>query len=89
MANSHVLVETSASIMEVVDNEISASLYAARSDCWMLDSRVTHHIMPHRSDFSDYTPTKGTVRLGDKSTQDQMCFISIGMLTGKVLPLTS
>src|SRR6267142_3231760 len=31
-ANSHVLIETSASIMEVIDNEISASLYATRSD---------------------------------------------------------
>src|SRR6266850_6665039 len=31
-ANSHVLVETSASITEVADNEISASLYATRSD---------------------------------------------------------
>src|SRR6267142_485049 len=68
-------------------------------------------ITPHRSDFSDYTPTKGTVHLSDKSTQDQigigsviikspqgvritlsnvlhilgvqMCFISIGALTGK------
>src|SRR6266850_5694492 len=32
LANSHVLVETSASITEVADNEISASLYATRSD---------------------------------------------------------
>src|SRR6267142_6227029 len=71
LANSHVLVETLASITEVVDNEISASLYAAQSDHWMLDSGATHHIIPHRSDFSDYTPTKGTVCLGDKSTQDQ------------------
>src|SRR6267142_3032419 len=71
-ANSHTLVETSASITEVADNEISASLYAARSDQWMLDSRVTHHITPHRSNFSNYTPAKGTVRLGDKSAQDQI-----------------
>jgi len=27
--------------------------------------------MPYQSDFSDYTPMKGTVCLGDKSTQDQ------------------
>ena len=45
-ANSHVLVETMASITEVADNEISASLYAARSDHWMLDSGATHHITP-------------------------------------------
>jgi hypothetical protein len=32
LANSHVLVETMASIMEVADNEITASLYAVRSD---------------------------------------------------------
>jgi hypothetical protein len=31
-ANSHVLVESLASIMEVADNEITASLYAVRSD---------------------------------------------------------
>ena len=55
-ANSHVLVETMASIMEVADNEISASLYAMWSDRWMLDSGATHHITPHRSDFSSYTP---------------------------------
>ena len=66
-ANSHVLVETMASIMEVTDNEISASLYAAWSDCWMLDSGATHHITPHKSDFSSYTPQTGSVRLGDKS----------------------
>jgi len=71
-ANSHVLVETLASIMEVADNEISASLYATRSDRWMLDSGATHHITPHRSDFSNYTPAKGTVCLGDKSAQDQV-----------------
>ena len=46
-ANSHVLIETSASITEVADNEISASLYATRSDHWMLDSGVTHHITLH------------------------------------------
>ena len=60
-ANSHVLVETTASIMEVTDNEISASLYATRSDCWMLDSGAMHHITPHRLDFSSYTPQTGSV----------------------------
>ena len=58
--------------MEVTDNEISASLYATWSDRWMLDSGATNHITPHRSDFSNYTPAKGTVCLGDKSAQDQI-----------------
>ena len=71
-ANSHVLVETTASITEVADNEISASLYATWSDHWMLDSGAMHHITPHRSDFSSYTPQTGSVCLGDKSTQDQI-----------------
>ena len=75
LANSHVLVETMASIIEVADNEISASLYATQSDRWMLDSGATHHITPHRSDFSSYTPQTGSVCLGDKSAQDQ---VSIG-----------
>src|SRR6267142_1047594 len=44
-ANSHVLVETSTSITEVVDNEISASLYATWSDRWMLDCVASHHII--------------------------------------------
>ena len=68
--NSHVLVETTAFITEVTDNEISASLYAAWSGCWMLDSGAMHHITPHKSDFSSYTPQTGSVRLGDKSAQD-------------------
>jgi transposase InsO family protein len=38
----------------------------------MLDSGATHHITPHRSDFSSYTPAKGSVCLGDKSAQDQI-----------------
>ena len=58
--------------MEVTNNEISASLYAARSDRWMLDSGAMHHITPHRSDFSSYTPQTGSVRLRDKSAQDQI-----------------
>ena len=72
LANSHVRVETTASIMEVADNEISASLYAAWSDRWMLDSGAMHHITLHKSDFSSYTPQTGSVRLGDKSAQDQI-----------------
>ena len=72
MANSHVLVETSASITEVIDNEITASLYAMWSDHCKLDSGATHHITPHRSDFSSYTPANSSVCLGDKSAQDQI-----------------
>jgi hypothetical protein len=71
-ANSHVLVPSMASIMEVADNEITASLYAAQSDQWMLDSGAMHHITPHRLDFSSYTPQSGSVCLGDKSVQDQI-----------------
>jgi hypothetical protein len=71
-ANSHILVPTTASIMEVEDNEITVSLYTAAKQRWMLDSGATHHITPHRSDFTDYTPIKGTIRLGDKSTTDQI-----------------
>ena len=39
-------------------------------DGWWI-SGTTHHITPHKSDFTDYTPIKGTVHLGDKSTVDQ------------------
>ena len=30
----------------------------------MVDSGVTHHITPHRSDFANWTPAKGVVSLG-------------------------
>jgi hypothetical protein len=58
--------------MEVEDNEITVSLYTAAKQRWMLDSGMTHHITPYRSDFTDYTPIKGTIHLGDKSTTDQI-----------------
>jgi hypothetical protein len=61
--------------MEVEDNEITVSLYTAAKQRWMLDSGMTHYITPHRSDFTDYTPIKGTICLGDKLTTDQ---ISVG-----------
>ena len=70
-ANTHVLEPTTTTIAEV-DNNISVSLYAAAKPHWMMDSGATHHIMPHKSDFKDYTPIKGTVCLGDKSTADQI-----------------
>jgi hypothetical protein len=85
-ANSHVLVETTASITEVTDNEISASLYAARSDRWMLDSGAMHHITPHKSDFSSYTPQSGSVHLGDKSAQDQIGVGSAIVRSPRVVP---
>src|SRR6266404_5550185 len=67
--NSHV-VETTASIQEVND-DMSVALYATSRSCWMMDSGATHHISPHRSDFKDFTPSKGTVRIGDSSTISQ------------------
>ena len=57
--------------MQIDSNDISVSLYATDKPRWMMDSGTIHHIMPYRSDFTDYTPIKGTVRLGDKSTVDQ------------------
>ena len=69
-ANSHVQVP---SIIEIDDNDnISVSLYAADKIHWMMDSGATHHITPHRSDFTDYTPIRGTIHLRDKSTTDQV-----------------
>ena len=73
-ANSHV---QEASIVEI-DNDISISLYAAGKSRWMMDSSATHHITPHRSDFTDYTPIKGTIRLGDTSKADQ---VGLGTVT--------
>jgi gag-polypeptide of LTR copia-type len=71
-ANAHVLEPTTTTMVEVGDNNISVSLYAAAKPRWMMDSGATHHITPHRSDFKDYTLIKGTVHLGDKSTADQI-----------------
>jgi hypothetical protein len=71
-ANTHVLVPTTATILEVEDNDITVSLYAAAKQRWMIDSGTTHHITPHRSDFTDYNLIKGSVCLGDKSTADQI-----------------
>jgi hypothetical protein len=86
-ANSHVLVPTSASIEEVNDN-IGVALYAAERVHWMMDSGATHHITPHRSDFKDYTPCKGSVRLGDKSTIDQVGVSSVIFTTSLGTPIT-
>jgi hypothetical protein len=81
VANSHVLVPSSASIVEVNVN-VGIALYAAQRVRWMMDSGATHHITPHRSDFKDYTPCKGGVHLGDKSTIDQVGVGSVVFTTG-------
>jgi hypothetical protein len=86
-ANSHILVPTSASIEEVNDN-VGVALYAAERVHWMMDSGATHHITPHRSDFKDYTPCKGSVCLGDKSTIDQVGVSSVVFTTSLGTPIT-
>ena len=69
-ANSYVQVP---SIIEIDNNnDISVSLYAADKICWIMDSGATHHIISHRSDFTDYTPIRGTVCHRDKSTTNQI-----------------
>ena len=71
-ANTHVLVPSTASVEEVND-DLTAALYAADAKpCWMMDSGATHHITPCRTDFKDYSLANGTIRLGDKSTVDQI-----------------
>ena len=95
-ANSHQLVPTTASIKEIDkdlvesfdNNSIGVALYAALRDRWMMDSGATHHITPHRSDFSDYTPCRGAVRLGDKSTISQVGVGSVVFTTSQGIPIT-
>jgi hypothetical protein len=88
-ANSHVLVPSTASIKEVdEDNSVGVALYAAEHMHWMMDSGATHHITPHRSDFETYTPCNGTVRLGDKSTIDQVGVGSVVFKTSLGTPIT-
>src|SRR5712672_1374821 len=71
-ANTHVLECTTASITEDND-DFTAALYAADAKTrWMMDSGATHHITPCRSNFKDYSLAKGTIRLGDKSTVNQI-----------------
>jgi hypothetical protein len=71
-ANTHILVPTTASVEEVND-DLTAALYAADAKPrWMMDSGATHHITPCRSDFKDYSLVNGTIRLGDKSTVNQI-----------------
>ena len=87
-ANAHVLVPTTASIVEVNDNELAVGLYTAQSTCWMMDSGATHHMSPFMSDFADYSPCKGSVRLGDKSTVDQVGTGSVIFKTSQGTQLT-
>ena len=71
-ANTHILTNTSASIEEVND-DLTAALYATDAKPrWMMDSGATHHITPCRTDFKDYSLVNGTIRLGDKSTVNQI-----------------
>jgi transposase InsO family protein len=86
-ANTHVLVPTPTSIEEVNDN-VGVALYAAERVRWMMDSGATHHITPHLSDFKDYTLCKGSVRLGDKSTIDQVGVGSVVFTTSLGTPIT-
>jgi hypothetical protein len=88
-ANSHVLVPSTTSIKEVdEDNSVGVALYATERMCWMMDSGATHHITPHRSDFKTYTPCNGTVRLGDKSTINQVGVGSVVFKTSLGTPIT-
>ena len=87
-ANSHVKVDSpstewGASIVEVNDNEVGIALYAAERVRWMMDSGAMHNITPHLSDFKNYTPCQGTVRLEDKSTISQ---VGVGSVIFKTSP---
>ncbi len=86
-ANAHVLIPNTASIEEVND-ELNVALYAAASVRWMMDSGATHHMSPHRSDFADYSQCHGTVRLGDKSTVDQVGVGSVVVKTSRGTRIT-
>jgi hypothetical protein len=89
-ANVHELVPTTASIVEVDNDEtvLRISLYSAECLRWMMDSGATHHMSPQKSDFIDYTPCPGTVRLGDKLTVDQVGVGSVVLKTSEGTQLT-
>ena len=53
-----------------------------------MDSGAPHHITPHRSDFIDYTPCRGTVHLGDMSTISQVGVGSVKFTTSQGIPIT-
>ena len=87
-ANSHVLVPTTASITEVNDDELDVGLYVAERARWMMDSGATHHITPYKTDFADYSPCLGTVRLGDRSTVNQVGVGSVIFKTSQGTQIT-
>ena len=87
-ANAHVPVDTTASIEEVNDDELAVGLYTVQSTHWMMDSGATHHMSPFLSDFVDYSPCNGSVRLGDKSTVDQVGAGSVVFKTSQGTQLT-
>ena len=87
-ANAHVHVPTTASIEEVNDDELRVGLYTASRTRWMMDSGATHHMTPFKSDFADYTPCNGSVRLGDKSTVDQVGVGSVVFKTSQGAEIT-
>ena len=65
--NAHIsVVPTTAAIEEVADdnNNLHVSLYAAARSRWMVDSRATHHITLHRSDFATWALACRSVSLG-------------------------
>ncbi len=87
-ANVHELVSTSASIEEVNESELNVALYSAVRMRWMMDSGATHHMTPHKPDFADYAPCHGTVRLGDKSSIDQVGVGSVVIKSNQGAQLT-
>ena len=56
----------------------------------MVNSGCTHHISPHRSDFSDYTPVTGMVDLGGRAQISQVGSRTVKVRTaaGVLLTLT-
>ena len=70
------------------DDELAVGLYTAQSTRWMMDSCATHHMSPFLSDFADDSPCNGSVRLGDKSTVDQVGAGSVVFKTSQGTQLT-
>ena len=67
---------------------MDVSLCTAAKPHWLMDSGATHHITPHESNFDTYTPTKGIVCLGDKSTIDQVGVGSVTIKTPEGIKIT-
>jgi len=65
--NAHIsVVPTTATIEQVADDndDLHVFLYATAKSRWMVDSRATHHITPHRSNFATWALACGSVSLG-------------------------